>query len=1220
MLVIILNRSFCKKRILVKPKLHILVVVFLCLSNMGKANEVNQPGVPENPLALIITCPSDVTIECGANTLPANTGNVTVSDPCDPSPIIAFYDYTLTPPASGSEMRWIILPPGNITGSCSSGTNCQTGTICIGLEYTPNVTGTLSSYTTGFLLNCFNGNNPILSNASCGMVDHSDLIDDCSGSGLILINCSGNTGSVLIKKQVPVILHQVCLQLSSGGSILFDEDEVTDLTTSGALQNGVLFTETPAYTNFTVNYDDYCSDGCQYPLTIYRKFVVTDICNNVATCLQNITIKDLTPPAITCPANVTVAFGSNTMPVATGTASSNDSCDNSPTVSFTDVITPNACPPTYLISRKWKSTDDCGNTSTCIQTINVVENIPPVITCPPNVTIQCTDNTSPMSLGSASATDNCDAAPVISFSDVITVNSCPQNYTITRRWIAADQYLNRDTCFQTIVVKDNNFPVLTCPPNITIVYPASTNPSNTGTATASDLCDASPVVSYVDSISSPSCPLINLIKRTWHANDACGHQSSCVQWITIQDHGTICGAVHDDLGQAMGGVQIQLIADVNSNLVQDGGDTLVTTTTTNAVSGSYCFTNLRPCQYIVVEMQPGSYGNASDYDATPDPDGDDSADGPDNQIPVALSQVENDGDNNFVDIICPTQLPTLPFDTICSGQSVNLSINNLNLGALTYSWNFGSGSTPGTGSGLGPHMVSYITTTQNQSNGASVVLTISKTGCNNLSGQITLIDVNVKPNASINTSTSSICYYTNKVFQPVAPFLPGATYTWNFGTGAVPSVATGYGPHTVYYTSTGSKTAKLVIYPNEAGAQCPDSSTVDFTVLSCPGQIIGNVLSDLLVGIGNVTLKLFEDSNADGVADNTTALRTVTTLTTPPNIGLYVMASLTPGSYVIVETQPSGWISQNDFDVSNDGDLVTNVSGTDNLIPVTIIASEVDSMNNFIEAAQPGTITGSVFVDDNGDMIPNPGEGISGVTLKLFADVNTNGVADNNTPVATQTTDANGEYIFSSIAIGSYVLTETNPAGYLSIKDYDPTNDGDIVPNTDMNNDTIPVTMTNNESDANNYFLDALICPRVVTNTNDMGYGSLRYIIDCANPADTITFHSSLSGLTITLTSQHIDLTKNLVFISTLVPRVTISSSTTGLFSVLTNVSVEFKDLNLISGNVTGQEGSVFENMGQVKLHNVNLTKNPSFPAAVRLIRNQVSSTLFLSGTCQFNN
>ena len=1023
--------------------LFLFTICLLTVIHESKANTTRDP------LVITLTCPSDVTINCGSNTLPASTGNPNVSDPCDPTPNINFYDYPYTPPANGEEMRWVILPPGSTAGSCTSGTNCSISTICLGLQYTPSVAGTLTSYTTGFIMNCLNGINPITYNASCVMDNNSGVIDSCASLGLMLLNSSGNSGGVPVQKYVPKIIHQVCFQLAPGAIVLFDEDEGTDLTTSIDLPGGGTYSGTPAFTNYTLDYDAYCSDPCPYPYSIYRRFVITDDCNQLATCIQHIDIKDDTPPS------------------------------------------------------------------------------------------------------------------------------------------------------------------LTCPPNITIVYPASTLPANTGNATATDLCDATLQVTYTDSVPTLPCAASNFIKRKWSVVDDCGNSSKCTQFITINDAGSICGSVKNDFGQGVGGITIQLFADVNNNLNKDGPDTLVATTTTNATTGIYCFNNIRPCNYIVFEIQPVDYVNIADYDTTPDPDGNDSAEGPDNQIPVTLGQVESDMDNNFTELVCAGSIPTLPFDTICAGQSVTLQVN-LNLGSATYSWNFGSGSTPGTGMGLGPHTVSYVTTTQNQNSGASVVMTITKPGCTTISGQVTLIDVNPKPNAAINASTSPICYYTNKAFQPAAPQIPGASYNWNFGVDAVPATITGYGPHNVYYTSDGTKTVKLVVYPNEAGAQCPDSATVSFLVNSCPAQIVGYVKSNTDVPINNVTLKLFVDADHNGAADNTDIIRQVTT----NEQGLYVMASLFPGNYVLQETQPAGWNTLNDLDSSDDGDLAVNVSGTDNLIPLTLIGSELDSMNNFIETALPGSISGSVFADYSGNLLPDPGEGISGVTIKLLADNNANGVADNNTPIATQVSDANGDFVFSMVSVGNYVITETTPANYFSTKDYDPTNDSDVVTNTNMNNDTIPVSMMPNEGDANNYFIDAPNCPLIVTNEEDGEYGSFRYAVNCANPGDTIRFHSLLTGETIWLFDQKIILNKNLNIVSALSPRVTIASVTLGLFTVQNNVTVLFKELNLISGDVIGAEGAAFDNSGTLKLHNVTITKNSFYPAAVRLIRNQLNSSLFLSGTC----
>jgi hypothetical protein len=741
---------------------------------------------------------------------------------------------------------------------------------------------------------------------------------------------------------------------------------------------------------------------------------------------------------------------------------------------------------------------------------------------------------------------------------------------------------------------------------MTISHTESSSPSHTGFATATD-CNNSPVLTYSDAILNTECSLYHLIKRTWTATDACGNQNQCIQWISVNDAGTICGSVLNDLGQPIAGVQLQLFSDVNNNQSIDGGD-IVLFTTTSGANGSYCFTNIIPCNYVIKEIQPPTYGQQSDKDFTPDPDGDDSADGPDDQIPVMLSQAENDMDNNFVDIVCPTQVPVLPYDTICPGQSIVLQINSLNLGALTYAWNFGSGSSPTTGNGLGPHTVSYITTTQNQQDGASVVITISKSGCPDLTGEVTHLEINPLPNAAINTSLATICYYTNKTFEPVAPLLPGASYSWNFGAGAVPATAVGYGPHNVYYTTTGSKTAKLIVYPNEPGAQCPDSSTVNFNISLCPGQIAGFVLTPTNEPIPNVTIKLYTDNDHDGVADNSAAVRTVTSNST----GIYTMASLTPGDYVIIETQPSGWTNYDDYDNSNDGDVVSNTSGMDNLIPVTILVSEIDSMNNFIETAQPGSITGSVFVDENGNSTPDIGEGVNLVSLSLYADANMDGQADNNTVIAAVQSNPNGNFSFGSVVIGNYVLVETTPADYFSFKDIDATNDGDVVPNTNQNNDTIPVTLTNNESDANNYFMDLVTCPHKVTNTNEAGYGSFRYNLDCADSGDTILFSVSLTGMTITIDTSLLVLDKSIVVISSLAPPVSFSSSIPGLFSILPNITAEFSGFNIIGGLSAGNQGTAFENLGTLKLNSVQVFRNPLSGPNDPLVHNLAGSSLFL--------
>lgn len=149
--------------------------------------------------------------------------------------------------AQDSNMRWVLLTEMETQSGCPNQSNCTSKTVCYGLEYTPEMSGTITSYTTGFLVDCLNGNNPILTNISCVMTNKSAITDDCIGSDLVLMNASGNTGSSQVMANTPIILHQVCMKFSSNGTIDVVEEEITNLTVSLDL-GSTPKDELPAYT------------------------------------------------------------------------------------------------------------------------------------------------------------------------------------------------------------------------------------------------------------------------------------------------------------------------------------------------------------------------------------------------------------------------------------------------------------------------------------------------------------------------------------------------------------------------------------------------------------------------------------------------------------------------------------------------------------------------------------------------------------------------------------------------------------------------------------------------------------------------------------------------------------------------------------------------------------------------------------------------------------
>ena len=144
---------------------------------------------------------------------------------------------------------------------------------------------------------------------------------------------------------------------------------------------------------------------------------------------------------------------------------------------------PETCAGNNTIERTWTATDECGNSASEIQTIYVTDTEAPVITLPADITVECGDDITPTGTGSATATDNCDSDPTVTFSDATTPGSCAGNYIIERTWTAEDECGNISTAIQTISVEDNTPPTISF--NNPIIYLRN---NGTFVLTQKDIC------------------------------------------------------------------------------------------------------------------------------------------------------------------------------------------------------------------------------------------------------------------------------------------------------------------------------------------------------------------------------------------------------------------------------------------------------------------------------------------------------------------------------------------------------------------------------------------------------------------------------------------------------------------------------------------------------------------------------------------------------------
>ncbi len=472
-----------------------------------------------------ITCPINISIECDENTQPANTGTATASDDCDPSPAMIFSDITI----SGSCSQDYFLIRTWMTSDASGNTATCQQTISIEDNTAPVITCPVVVSP----IEC--GTSP-----SFGIATVSDICDPDATFTFVTDSLPGTCSQAYTLIRTWTATDACGNTATCSATIVVEDSTAPVISCPSDVTASCSISTDPATTGFAtatdvcdtspiITYvDELTMDFC--PMLLTRTWTATDACGNVATCVQIIEVSDNTPPIITC-ATIPSPVACDSVP-AFETPVVMDDCDPTVTLTFVTDSIPGGCGQEYTLTRTWTASDDCGNTATCSSTINVQDNTPPIITCPVVVSpISCGELPS---FGIATATDACAVAIDISFVDITTSGFCPQEYSVTRTWIATDGCGNSATCSSTIFIQDNTPPVITCP---VVVSPISCGEiPSFGTATAVDACDPIADLTFFDVTVQGTCSQEYQVTRTWIATDDCGNTSSCSASISIEDN------------------------------------------------------------------------------------------------------------------------------------------------------------------------------------------------------------------------------------------------------------------------------------------------------------------------------------------------------------------------------------------------------------------------------------------------------------------------------------------------------------------------------------------------------------------------------------------------------------------------------------------------------------------------------------------------------------
>ncbi len=199
---------------------------------------------------------------------------------------------------------------------------------------------------------------------------------------------------------------------------------------------------------------------------------------------QIVTVVDNTPPVVTAPAAVTLYTGTGATSCGVmvtdlngtlGIGSATDNCPGVGAVTRSGVPAGNVFPvgPTTLT---YSATDAHGNTSSATQIVTVVDNTPPSITCPANISM--VDNVpgycgASLNPGTPTTSDNCGIKSVAGVrSDSKALTDLYPVGTTTITWTATDNSNNTTSCTQTVNVTNPA-------PTVTITGPVTPQAVNT---------------------------------------------------------------------------------------------------------------------------------------------------------------------------------------------------------------------------------------------------------------------------------------------------------------------------------------------------------------------------------------------------------------------------------------------------------------------------------------------------------------------------------------------------------------------------------------------------------------------------------------------------------------------------------------------------------------------------------------------------------------------
>ena len=313
------------------------------------------------------------------------------------------------------------------------------------------------------------------------------------------------------------------------------------------------------------------------------EYTLTDTAGNSTTCTRTLTVNDTGEPEIECPVTELEIelFTVCDSVIDYEVPSFIDDC--SPVDSTFSGIGSGGTFPLGETVDTYQYTDTFGNTATCEVSITLFETVPPVPTCPGDISA---DNDA----GSCSAvvdyeeptgSDNCSGDVTVNLIEGLAPGSSFDVGTTTVSYEIIDESGNADTCSFDVTVNDVEAPVFDCPDTL-FFY---TDNSDCGAQVeydapeASDNCTDDPTVTFISGTGNGTFLEVGNSTEEFEAEDDAGNTTICSFVVAVQDTTppdfTFCP---DDISATPLGNDCEAVVDFTEPTAVDGCDLTITQT------------------------------------------------------------------------------------------------------------------------------------------------------------------------------------------------------------------------------------------------------------------------------------------------------------------------------------------------------------------------------------------------------------------------------------------------------------------------------------------------------------------------------------------------------------------------------------------------------------------------------------------------------------------